>query len=148
MTSVEFGASTSVYPSGFDWTASATATDPPPPGRFSTATPFGNFFFIDSAMGRATMSTMPPAGYPTMIVSGRSGYWAAAGRNDPRTSTVRRATRTMANLPLENGLGQTNGGCGPGGQVPAVIGAVIGRGLARLRDQCLLVPPLLRAHRA
>src|SRR5574341_1214109 len=131
MTSVEFGASTSVYPSGFDWTASATPTDPPPPGRFSTATPFGNFFFIDSAMGRATMSTMPPAGYPTMIVSGRSGYSAAAGRNDPKTSTLRRATRSMAGLPLENGLGADNRGYGARGQGPAAIGP----GRASLRDQ-------------
>src|SRR3990172_5205945 len=122
MTSVEFGASTSVSPSGFDWTASATATAPPPPGRFSTATPFGNFFFIDSAMGRATMSTIPPAGYPTMIVSGRSGYWAAAGRNDPRTSTVRRATRSMEGLPLENGLGADNRGRDARGQGPSAIG--------------------------
>src|SRR3989304_2506652 len=114
MTSVVNSTGTGAGPAGFDWTASAPPTDPPPPGRFSTATPFGNFFFIDSAMGRATMSTMPPAGYPTMIVSGRSGYWAAAGRNDPRTSTVRRATRSMANLPLENGLGQTIGAAAPG----------------------------------
>src|SRR5438876_7721057 len=41
--------------------------------------PLGYLFFISSAIGRATMSTIPPAGYAAMIVSGRSGYSAAAG---------------------------------------------------------------------
>jgi hypothetical protein len=65
-----------------------------------TATPFVNVFFIESAIGRAMMSTMPPAGYATTIVRGRSGYSAAAGAAKPRSRAARSAKRRMGVLPF------------------------------------------------
>ncbi len=62
-----------VFPSGLEVTISLAPMVPPAPDRFTTARPFGNFFFIPSATARRTTSASPPAGKPTMAVTGRSG---------------------------------------------------------------------------
>src|SRR5512134_2275534 len=111
MTSVDSGVNTMVWPSGLPVATSAAATAPPAPVRLATRTPLGNFPFMPSARRRATMSTMPPAGYPERIVTGRSGYCAGAEVAHANARRPASRVRNMPRPPLpEGGNARRSGG--------------------------------------
>ena len=68
---------------------------PPAPALFSMITGCFITVPIASATGRATVSATPPGGNGTIIVTGRSGYWASAVPAMTRTHNDAANLRTI-----------------------------------------------------
>src|SRR5262249_46317832 len=82
-----------VYPSGADLATAAAARLPPAPGRFSISTGCFSAAAIGSAMARAIVSVVPPAGAPPHSLIGRAGYswaWAPGAVGNERMPTAMR----------------------------------------------------------
>src|SRR6218665_3483662 len=105
-----------VYPSGADWAAIVAPVFPAAPGRLSTMTGCPRLTDNCSAMTRAAMSTLPPAGHGTISLTACCGYTACAqepalATAQHRAAHARRARRIGFLMPAPLSLDRSAARC-------------------------------------